>query len=449
MLSRHPHPSSPAIRHALVASIALAAPLALAQTTPQQVVRGPVATYWLTADTTSGIGALASGGMGIGSMLGMLAGRAPGPVRTLDLRLGSSQGPSGAPQAMHLIPPSMSMGPSLPLVTPEPVARETSRDTGERALPQGMEQPKGRMLIFWGCGEKVGPGQPIVIDFSKIGPGQAPLPNLVSRNLRIPRGPAFGVNRTFGGWPNEKDRQSVPGNASLRGEHEVKGNYSPEIRFTVDQHDFMPPVELNSARTAAGTQQLTWRPVGGATGYFMTAFGANGEGGGQGGGTDMVMWTSSTVQEMGGALTDHVPPGEVARMIRERVVLPPDRTECTMPAEVLKAMPMGILNFVAYGDELNVSHPPRPADPKVPWDIQWTVKLRLRSTTMTPLGEGMAGMMGGGGGRSGSSAGAPPSQPSSQPSGGDSAGGALGGLPGAATEAVEQGVQMLKGLFGR
>lgn len=453
-------PLSSGAARAGVAALAIAAPAVLAQGTPPQVVRGPVATYWVTADTTSGLGAMGGGGGGMGAMLGMLAGRGGGPLRTLDLRLGSSQQASGAPQAAHLIPPAMSMGPQLPLLTPEP-AKAPPPQREEREMPEGMERPKGRMLIFWGCGEQAGPGQPVIIDFSKVAAGQ-PVPNLVSRSLRLPRGPSFGASKTYGAWPNERDRQAVPPQASLVGEHQIKGNYSPDIRFMVERHDFMPPVDLAQAKTAASAQQLTWKTVTGATGYFMSAFGAGGGPGGDG--VDMVMWTSSSVQEMGGSLMDHVPPGEVARLIRERVVLPPDRTECTVPAQVIQAMPMGMLNFTAYGDELNVAHPPRPQDPKVPWDIQWAVKLRLRSTSMVPLGEGMAGMTGGSR-RSGGAASAPPA---SAPAGGTGApaqagsappadggtppasqGSAIPGIPGAAGEAVEQGVKALRGLFGR
>jgi hypothetical protein len=132
--------------------------------------------------------------------------------------------------------------------------------------------------------------------------------------------------------------------------------------------------------------------------------------------------------------------------------------------QVIQAMPMGMLNFIAYGEELNVAHPPRPQDPKVPWDIQWAVKLRLRSTSMVPLGEGMAGMTGGSR-RSGGAASAPPAP---APAGGTGApaqagsappadggtppasqGSAIPGIPGAAGEAVEQGVKALRGLFGR
>jgi len=289
------------------------------------------------------------------------------------------------------------------------------------------------------------------------------MPNLVSRSIRLPRGPSFGTSKTYGAWPNERDRTPVPAQGSLRGEHLVKGSYSPDIRFVVERQDFMAPVELTTARTAAGSQQLSWKAIEGATGYFMSAFGAGASEGG-GGGTDVVMWTSSAVQEMGGALGDHLPPAEVARMIRERVVLPPQRTECQIPAEATAAMPAGMLNFIAYGDQLDVVFPPRPADPKVPWEQQYAVKLRLKSTSLTPLGDGMAGMMGGGGrgaaapgggapATGGDAAGgtpaatqegAPAQQPAGQPAQGP------GGVPVEAVEqGVREGVRVLRGLFGR
>ncbi len=439
------------LRGAAAAAVIGAPALVAAQSAPQQVVRGPIATYWVTADTTAGLGAMS--GAGLGGMLGMLGGRAPSAVRSLDLRLGSTLASSGPPAAAHAIPPGLAMGASLPLLTPEPT-RAAPPEPGERDLPQGMEQPKGRMLIFWGCGEKAGPGQPVVIDFSKIGAGQS-MPNLVSRSIRLPRGPSFGTSKTYGAWPNETDRTQVPANASLRGEHLVKGNYSPDIRFVVERQDFMAPVELTAARTPAGSQQLSWKAIEGATGYFMSAFGAGTSESG-GGGTDIVMWTSSAVQEMGGSLTDHLPPAEVARMIRERVVLPPQRTDCQIPAEATAAMPAGMLNFIAYGDQLDVVFPPRPADPKVPWEQQYAVKLRLKSTSLTPLGEGLGGMSGAGRG-SGTTRGAAPAP--ALGSGSDaSAGTAPAGQPaqgagGMPTDAVEQGVKegvrVLRGLFGR
>lgn len=441
-------PASPRRRVPIVAVLAALPAAVAAQTPPQQVVRGPVATYWMTADTTSGLGAMMGGG--VTGMLGMMMGRGPqGPMRTLELRLGSSQAPSGAPQAEHLIPPTMQMGASLPLVTPQPDKPAPRAEPEERQLPEGVERPKGRMLIFWGCGPQVGPGQPIVIDFASLGPG-APMPRIASREVRVPRGPAFGASRGYGEWPNERDRQAVPAQASLRGEHQVRGTYSPDIRFSVDRHDFMGALEIQQARSGAATR-LSWAPVDRATGYFLSAIGGRE---GRDGGADMVLWTSSAVQDMGGALVGHVPPGEVARLVRERVVLAPAVTECTIPAEVVQAMPAGMLTGVAYGEELNLVHPPRPQDPKVAWDQQWAVKLRLRSSTMIPLGEGM-GAVGGRGGSAPATASpqgrdaAPPAGPSADGAPSQAPAAPLGGAAEAVEQGVREGINTLRNLFGR
>jgi hypothetical protein len=444
-----PHGLGPRARAIGAACVAVLPVAAAAQSPPQQVVRGPVATYWMSADTASGLAAAGSQG-GMGAMMGLLSGRGGDAQRTLDLRLGSAQAATGAPQAQHAIPPGMQMGAALPLLTPE--AGRERREPDERDLPQGMEQPKGRLLIFWGCGEQAGPGQPVVIDFARVASGQS-MPNLVSRGVRQPRGPAPGASRTYGHWPNPTDSRAVPAQASLLGEHAVQGNYSPEIRFRVERHDFMPAVQLTTgARSSAGAQPLAWQSVAGATGYFLAAFGA----GAGDAGTDVVMWTSSAVQETGGSLSDYVPPAEVARLIREKVVLAPERTECTVPAEVIRAMPMGMLSFVAYGDELNLVHPPRPQDPKVPWDRQWAVKLRLKSTTLTPLGEGMAGLVGGRSApaRAPADAGQAPATGAAPAAGDAGAASAAGTPPASPTQAIEEGVrqgaqQLMRGLFGR
>ena len=127
----------------------------------------------------------------------------------------------------------MSMGPSLPLQTPQRVAAERG-DPGERSMPQGMEQPRGRMLIYWGCGENVRPGQPVIIDFARVAQGQTP-PNMVSRRVSIPNAPSPSRARTYGDWPNQQDSKSVPASASLRGDHQIKGNYSPDIQFSLGE----------------------------------------------------------------------------------------------------------------------------------------------------------------------------------------------------------------------
>ena len=55
---------------------------------------------------------------------------------------------------------------------------------------------------------------------------------------------------------------------------------------------------------------------------------------------------------------DYLPPSEVRRLITSKAVLPPTTTQCIVPSEVVKAVPIGMYMMIAYGDELNVANPP-------------------------------------------------------------------------------------------
>lgn len=406
----------------LVAAACLALPAcALAQ----QQVKPPIANYWVNVETAGGM--TMPGMAGMGSVMAGMMGGAAQSGRKLALQLGSQRAADG-PRADHHIPAGMEMGPSLPLLTPQraPVQRG---EPGDREMPQGMEQPKGRMLIYWGCGETARPGQPVIIDFASLAQGQTP-PNMVSRRVSRPTPPSPGRARTYGDWPNQQDAKAVPGSASLRGDHRIAGNYTPDIRFALGEgQDFMDRVELATAPRGAGAAHVTWNAVPTATGYFATVFGAEGN--------DTIFWSSSEVQEMGGMLMDYVPPSEVARLVREKVVLPSSTTECTVPAEVVKRSGTPFLNFIAYGPEANFAQPPRPKDPKQAWEPVWTVKVRFKSTASTLLGDA-----GGAGGRR-------PARAEPAPAEAGDAQSAEPAQKPAAPDPVKEGVQILRGIFGR
>jgi hypothetical protein len=55
-----------------------------------------------------------------------------------------------------------------------------------------------------------------------------------------------------------------------------------------------------------------------------------------------------------------------------------------------------MLRMIAYGSELNVAFPPRPADPKVAWEPQWAAKIRVKSVASAFLGMDMSAMQRGG-----------------------------------------------------
>ena len=272
----------------------------------------PIANYWMDVATQSGMGA----GMTGAQMMSMMSGGGGAVMHSLDLRLASKDRPAAAPQADHLIPPGLQMGASLPLVTPV-------REAAPPATPgMPMQQPKGRMLIYWGCGEHVSAGQPTVIDFSKMTPGKVP-PGMaaMASMAHVVSGPSGAPG--FGRWPNDRDSRQVPASGSLLGAHQVQGNYSPPIAFSLGAgQDFMPGLALREAGTLpSGADRLMWQPAAQATGYALAMFGSNGGG-------DVVMWSSARSASM--AAMDYLAPAEVRRLIAAGIGAPAERER--MPA---------------------------------------------------------------------------------------------------------------------
>ncbi|HYI38844.1 MAG TPA: hypothetical protein VE053_00830 [Allosphingosinicella sp.] len=343
---------------------------------------GP-AVYWMSADTASGLAALAGGGRpSAGSVMGSMLsgrGRSSSYVRTLTLQLGSPRRATGAPQAEHFPPAGLQAGQSLPLVTPEAMAR-----TPAPAQPWGqMERPKGRMLIYWGCGERVRAGQPAVLDFASMAAGKVP-PALANSPLKPTIPPSAATSTTYGEWPNARSQARVPAAGSLVGEHSIRGNYSPEIRFALGAgQDFLAPVVLASnSAGASGSIPLVWRPVPGARAWFGSIMGAAQNG-------DMIIWTSSETS-VPMLAADYVAEADIARLVQSRVLMPAAADRCTVPAEVARAAPQSMLILVAFGGESNFSQP-RPAGAARAWRPEWTVKLRTKSTHMGMLGMTMPG----------------------------------------------------------
>ncbi len=368
--------------------------LALAGGAVAQGGGGGTAVYWMTADTMSGMAGMMGGAMGgggrpsAGSMIGAMFGRGGGMsgngyVKMLHLQLGSGARPAGEPNAEHLPPAVLGAGPSLPLVTPREVRSEEPSTPG---MPPNMERPRGRILIYWGCGEHARPGQPVVIDFATMQAGRIP-PAFAQMNMPHETPPSAGRYATYGEWPNQRSRAQVPQSGSLVGEHVVHGNYSPEIRFTMAPgQDFLAPVTLVSNSAApTGAVPVVWQPVPGARGWFATAMGA-----GQNG--DMVMWTSSETQAM--PMMDYLSDGEIARLVQQRVLMPGATDRCTVPAEVARAAGQAMYTLTAFGGEANFSHPVRPARAPASWRPDWIVKFRVKSAYMGLLGMTMPDMGG-------------------------------------------------------
>ena len=331
----------------------------------------PIANYWMDVATSSGMGAgMSAGGRpDVSQVMAMMNGGPPAVAHTLDLRL-ASKDKAAAPKADHLIPPGLDMGASLPLVTP---VREEPTHSG---MPAQWQQPKGRMLIYWGCGEHVSQGQPTVIDYSKMTPGKAP-PGMaaLASMAHVVSGPTSAPG--FGRWPNDRDSRAVPAAGSLVGAHRIEGNYSPPIAFSLAAgQDFMPALGLREAGALpSGATRLVWQASPRATGYALAMFGSSGNG-------DMIMWTSAKSAAM--PALDYLAPSEVKRLVAAGAVLPPSASECVLPAEVAAAVPMGMVMMIGYGPEADFTD-----NPKLP---KWTTKVRYKTTAS--LMRGMPGMGG-------------------------------------------------------
>jgi hypothetical protein len=332
----------------------------------------PVTRYWVSIATEK----TSIPGMPEGlPVIGALFGGTGGSGRHLLLQLNSPRTVPSEPVATHDIPQGQNMGDTLPLLIPSAVS---GRERPVPVTPDKMEKPKLRMLIYWGCSEKIGAGQPRVLDTAKM--NMAEFAKAMAGHTASPQyPPSPRPGWVYAEWPNRDNSTQVPKDSSLAGEHFVHGNYLPDIRFTMDEkHDFMAPVEFTSVKGGFGDSiRFQWRAIPSATGYFATAVGHNRETG------EMIMWTSSETPEMGYGLMDYLPNEDVRRFIKEKVVMSPATTSCAIPQGIFKDAGGAALQFIAYGDELNIVYPPK--DPAKPKDPIWTVKARLKSTGMLPL----------------------------------------------------------------
>ena len=389
------HTIHPVTRHtsgafptALGAAALLACSVSLAQT---QVVKPPVAQYWMDVATISmagmddmpdmgAMGGLMGGMTGMPGMGGVSFGATRGmmPGRWLDLAVRTQRKPAGT-DAVQAIPPGQAMGASLTLL---PVKAQTEKHSQQGgSVDEVPERPKGRILFYWGCSDSVRPGQPRILDFAKAGVedyGKF----MMGRATRDTGAKAI-VGHAI--WPNEVHRQKVPAQASLTGQHALSGDGLPaSLQFAIGEaQDFMPKLALNSQGGGAAASQITWQQLPTAQAYFLSAM----SGSDNAGATEMVIWSSSDVPEPGWGLMDYASNSNVDKWLKEKVLLPASKTDCAIPAGIFAKAEGAMLRGIAYGQELNLAHPPRPTDKRIAWEPEWAAKVRVKAMTMVMLGE--------------------------------------------------------------
>ena len=369
----------------------------LAQTQPQSP---PKAQAWINVATFSGMGMPMGAGANPMAALGGLFGggsaakntfgqtRSMAAGRWVDATLLVRANPALA-EAGWAVPESF-MRPALKLLAPE--TRERVPDeSDDKPIERDVEKPRGKLLMYWGCGAAVRAGQPKVLDMASA--TAADLGRFFVSRSSTSRGAHASAGRPL--WPNTQDARMVPAGASLAGEHRFTGAGVPDnFRFQIPAaQDLMPALTL-SQKANAGATELGWSAAASARAYFVAAMGA-GAGAGAGGREEMVLWTSSELPDTGFGLADYQTNASIDRWLGERVLLNPSTTQCTVPAGVFTGGG-AMLRLVGYGSELNLAYPPRPSDVRQRWDPEWAVKLRVKSITSGMLGmEDMAGLQGG------------------------------------------------------
>lgn len=402
-----------------VLAAALAAALPLLATAQTQVTKPPKATAYIDLATNSsdipGMGMMAgmarggqSGGM-MGALGGMLGGGGAGgggasggntfgsthgqgfgaPGKYVDISVGNLKNP-GLQEAGQAVVTTFFATP-LKLISPPPPEKPLPPGDTEPPVEYEKPKPNAKISVYWGCGDTIRPGQPRTLDMSKSSmEDYTKFFTMRSSNSR-------GARLRYGepSWPNKQDDRRVPESAQLAGDHQISGAGMPDnFKFVLDdRQDFLAPIALTQQKQGpGGAVQLEWQMVTYARGYFISVMGGQG-GGRRGGGSDsaeMVIWTSSELPEMGYALMDYATNGSIEQWVKDKVVLPPTTTKCTVPKGIFGEDGAGMLRMVAYGGESFLAYPKRPTDPKVPYEPDWQVKVRSKSSLFSMLG-GMPG----------------------------------------------------------
>ncbi len=337
-----------------------------------------------------------------------------GPLGGLAGRMMGTRGPQGYPQSRHIpanvgkvldiamhntlrpgveaeqqVPSGLGVGRSLPLVPPPPGERREDRE------PVNTPEVEVTIRQYWGCGAAVRPGQPKTLTL-RVKRGQLETSGSIAPSLFVPDRD-IDTDPRYALWPNKKNTRSVSDRSSMVGQHRITGDGVPaSLQFELGQNaDFMPKIALNTQGEITDSIALSWQPVDRARAYFITALAMQDE-------RNFVVWSSSEVAGAGMELVNYLTGTYIDRWLGQKVLLAPSTTQCAIPRSIFKPTAaaqsegagVASLSMIAYGPETNITWPPRPADPKQPWDPEWNVRVRTKSTTIAMLGVDFGGMQG-------------------------------------------------------
>ena len=152
----------------LAAIFATGAAWAQAGKGPAQVVKPPVSQAWIDVATFAGMGMPSMGGGGGGPMstMGSMFGGGQGGKNTfgmtqtgsagrwVDVTLYTSRNPA-LPEALQAVPAGTQLAPTLKLVAPKVEKGPPPPPGDDTVVEHEYERPKGKMYLYWGCGDTV------------------------------------------------------------------------------------------------------------------------------------------------------------------------------------------------------------------------------------------------------------------------------------------------------
>jgi hypothetical protein len=382
-----------------------------------QVVKPPIALAYIDVATSASdmpggnlMAGAAQGAQSGGGFFGALSGLAKGAIggasdrgnvfgnthslgfasgRFVDVSVYTSKNP-GLSEAKQFIPTVMNLGESLQLNAPVPekvVQQHVPVD--ENPVEPTYEKPKGKISVYWGCGETIRPGQPRTLDVAT-----ASMEDYAK--FFVMRGKTTKGARSQPGhpaWPNKVDDRKVPDTASLIGQHNFVGSGIPES-FKVSlgaPQDLMPSIELKQTKKD-GAVLLDWKTIPHARGYFVSVMGGKTDGNsGDNASGEMIVWTSSELADFGFGLIDYQSNQDTDKWVKDKVIMPASATQCAVPKGIFPDGGAGMLRMIAYGSDAYFAYPPRPEDPKIAWEPDWQTKVRVKSVFSSILG-GMGDM---------------------------------------------------------
>jgi hypothetical protein len=308
-------------------------------------------------------------------------------------------------EAQDMIPSGLNLGKSLTLIPIEP-----SQSSKGESTPGKVPDIEVKISEYWGCGASVRPGQPKVATFKVKGGNKTVNPRAgmagmqgvefqssgsLSKGLYVPDRD-IDLQPGYVYWPNRQYGKQVPSGARLAGDHQITGDGIPaSMKFQVQQDaDFMPKLMLRSQGELTDAIDLSWPSVNRARSYFITGMHTEMKSESS---IQMVIWSSADVPGAGSELHAYLSGSQIDKWQKQKILLPASATSCTIPKGIFAAQsggqPIpGILMMTAYGPESWITYPPKPADPKQPWNPEWSVRLRAKSTAFSMLGMNFGGM---------------------------------------------------------